>query len=166
MIGFWIFLIPQASQHKKYNQITKSLSTDYNSPDIDVHVTILGPLEAQEKDLINKVKSIAKRFERIEVEILGMNYTNTVTQCVFAQIKMSPKLLTLYKELELNLQYTNKSPFFPHMSLLYGDFSPEEKENISGQIKTDNKLLLDKLVIFREGPLPSDWFQVAEFELN
>ena len=52
------------------------------------------------------------------------------------------------------------------MSFVYGDFSPEEKSNIAEQIKIDDKLLLDKIVIYRDGHLPSDWGKVAEFKLK
>ena len=166
MSEYWIFLVPTISQSIEYNRIIKALSKKYKTPNIDAHVTILGPLKTEEKELIKKVKEIAKGFKRIEVEVFGINFSNTVSQCVFAQIKMSPQLLSLYKELETNLKYSNKSPFFPHMSLIYGDFSPEEKSNIARQVKVNNKLLLYKIVIYRDGPLPSDWKHVAEFELN
>lgn len=166
MSEYWIFLVPTLSQSGEYNRIIKSLSEKYKTPNIDAHVTVLGMLRTEEKELINKVKEIAKGFNRIEVEVFGINFSNTISQCVFAQIKMSPQLLSLYKELSINLQSSDKSPYFPHMSLIYGDFSPEEKSNIARQVKVSNKLLLDKLVIYRDGPLPSDWKHVAEFEFN
>ena len=167
MSTFDIFLVPAASQYKKYKNEINSLSRKYNTPGPSFpHVTLFELLEAEEQDLLTKVRKIIKSSKIMEVEIFGMNFTNTVNQCVFAQIKMSAQLLTLYKELETNLQYYNKSPFFPHMSLIYGDFSPEEKSNIAEQVKLGKKLLLDKLIIYRDGPLPSDWKHVAEFELN
>jgi 2'-5' RNA ligase len=166
MNEYWILLLPSTSQSGEYSKIINALSKKYNTSRIDAHVTILGPLEAEEDDLITKVKNIANGFNRIEVEVLGINFSNTVSQCVFAQIKMSPQLLALYVELQTNLQPLNKSPFFPHLSLLYGDFSPEEKANIAGQVKVGNMLMLDKLVVFREGPLPHEWTNVAEFDLN
>ena len=165
MSEFWIFLVPTVSQSSKYNKIIKIFSKKYNTPSFP-HVTLFEMLEAKEEDIITEVKDIAKDFKRMEVEIFGINFTNTVHQCVFAQIKMSSQLLSLYTKLETNLKYSSKSPFFPHMSLLYGDFSPEEKSNLAKQVKVGNKLLLDKLIIYRDGPLPSDWKQVAEFELN
>ena len=165
MSTFDLFLVPAASQYKKYNKIIASLSKKYNTPSFP-HVTLFELLEAEEQALLTKVKKIANSSRKMEVEILGINFTNTFNQCVFAQIKMSSQLLTLYKELETKLEYSNKFPFFPHMSLVYGDFSPEEKSNIAGLVKLGNKLLLDKLIIYRDGPLPSDWAHVAEFELN
>ena len=165
MNTFDIFLVPSISQYKKYNKLINSLAKKYRTPSFP-HVTMLSMLEAEEKDLVTKVKVVSESFNKIEVEIFGMNFTNTVSQCVFAQIKMSPQLLTLYEELETSLQYPDKSPFFPHMSLIYGEFSPEEKSDIAKQVKIGKKLLLDKVVIYRDGPLPSDWSHVAEFELN
>lgn len=123
-------------------------------------------IEAKEKDLVAKVKRIIEDFSKIEVEIFGINFTNTVNQCVFAQIKMSSQLLTLYKTLGTNLHYSDQSPFFPHMSLVYGDYSPEEKSSIAKQVKVDKKLLLDTVVIYRDGPLPSDWLHVVDFKLH
>lgn len=166
MSGFGIFLVPATSQYKKYNKIITSLSKKYDTLNFEAHVTVLGKLEAEEKDLVTKVKKIANGLNKIETNIFGVNFTNTFYQCVFAQLKMSPQLLNLYQELGTDLKYVNKSPYFPHMSLIYGDLSTEEKANIAGQVKVGKKILLDKLVIVRNGPLPSDWTHVAEFTLN
>ena len=94
-----------------------------------------------------------------------MNFSNTIHQCVFAQIKMSMQLLKLYEELSTTFNYSTDSPFFPHMSLVYGGISPEEKSNIAEHIKVGDKLLLDKILIYRDGPLPSDWKYLTAFEL-
>lgn len=166
MSEYWIFLIPTASQSKKYKMIINLLSNKYNTPDIELHLTVLGPLKTEENDLVNKVKMIAKKCNKLEVEILGINFSNTISQCVFAQIKMSPQLLNLYTELKTDLHDPDKSPYFPHLSLIYGDFTPAEKANIASQVKLDNTLILDKLVIFRDGPSPNEWTKVIEFELN
>ncbi|MHC1716337.1 MAG: 2'-5' RNA ligase family protein [Candidatus Dojkabacteria bacterium] len=165
MNTFDLFLIPAVNQYRKYTEIIDSLSKKYDTPSFP-HVTIFEMLEAEENDLVTKVERITKGFKKIEVEIFGMNFTNTVHQCVFAQIKMSSQLLALYNELETSLQYSTTSPYFPHMSLIYGDLSSEEKSNVAKQVKLGDKLLLDKLAIYRDGPLPGDWANVAEFELN
>jgi 2'-5' RNA ligase len=166
MSEYWIFLVPTVSQSVEYNRIIKSLSKKYKTPNIDAHVTVLGMLKTEEKELIKKVGEIAKGFKRIEVEVFGINFSNTVSQCVFAQIKMSPHLLSLYMELSTNLKSSDKSPYFPHMSLIYGNLPLEEKSSIASQVKLGNKLILDKLIIFRDGPLPNEWTNVAEFALN
>jgi len=165
MSTFDLLLVPAASQYRKYNKIIHSLSKKYDTPSFP-HITILNMLEADEKDLVAKVKKIARYFKQIEVAISGINFSNTHNQCVFAQIKMSPLLSALYEELKIDLQYSDKSPFFPHMSLVYGKLSREEKLDIASHIELDHKLLLDKLAIYRYGPLKSDWKPVAKFELN
>ena len=159
-----IFLVPAESQFNKYSDLINSLSNKYKTPSFP-HITLVEKVEAEEDELIEKVGAIAQILNKVEVEVFGMNFSNTINQCVFAQIKMSPQLLSLYIKLAEALQYPNKSPFFPHMSLVYGDFSPEEKSNIAKQIKIDDKLLLDKIVIYRDGPLPIDWGRVAEFKI-
>jgi 2'-5' RNA ligase len=123
-------------------------------------------LEAEEKELLGKVERTIKGYRPIDVEVMGTNVSNTASQCVFAQIKMSAQLLALYNELAAQLRYSDKSPFFPHLSLVYGEISPEEKSEIASQVKLDNRLQLDKLVIYRDGPSSDDWAHVAEFSLN
>ena len=96
MTTFWLFLIPEAGRQREYNKIIKSFSEKYGTPEIDAHVTLMSVPEAEEKDLLTKVARIAKDFSKLEVEVLGMNFSNTITQCVFAQLKMSTQLLSLY----------------------------------------------------------------------
>jgi hypothetical protein len=142
-----------------------SFSKKYAVPSLP-HVTVLSKIEAEETILIEKVKMIANISSQIEVGIFGINFSSTIHQAVFAQIKMSAELLSLYEALETTLRYFPKQPFFPHMSFTYGEFSPEEKANIATTIQVGKKLLLDKILIFRDGPLASDWARVAELKLN
>jgi 2'-5' RNA ligase len=165
METFDLFLIPTINQYEKYTKIINSLSKRYSTPSFP-HITLFEKIEANEKDLITQVNTITKDFNKIEVEVLGMNFANTIHQCVFAQIKMSSELLTLYNELEKTLHYSNQSIFFPHMSMVYGNLQPEEKQNIAANIELDSKLLLDTLLIYRDGSLASDWEQVAEFKFR
>jgi len=160
-----IFLIPTINQYKKYTEIINTLSNKYKTPSFP-HVTILEMVGIEENELIAKVREITRYFNKIEVDIFGINFSNTIHQCVFAQIKMSQQLLTLYNKLETNLHFFEKSPFFPHMSLIYGELTPEEKSNVAKLIKFNKKLLLDKLVIYKDGPLASDWKYVTEFKLK
>jgi hypothetical protein len=78
---------------------------------------------------------------------------------------MTTQLLNLFQELETGLKHSEKSPFFPHLSLVYGNLSSDEKANIANQTEVDKKLLLDKVIINSDGPLASDWRKVAEIEL-
>lgn len=166
MSTFDIFLVPTKAQYSEYDKVIQSFSLkNYKTPSFP-HITLLNKVEAEESDLVTKVQGISKSFNKIEVDVFGINFTNTVSQCVFAQIKMTSLLLNLYQELETELKHSEKSPFFPHMSLVYGNLSSEEKANIASQIKVEKKLLLDKVVIYLDGPLASDWRMIAEIGLN
>ena len=165
MNEFGIFLIPKQFQYKKYTKLINSLSKEYKSLDFDAHLTLIGSVKADKNELIDSVKYIAKNYKKINVKILGLNFSNTFYKCVFAQIEMNSQLLTLFNALKIKLKYKNENAFFPHMSLVYGDFSPEERENIARKIVVGKNLELDKLVIVKSGPVPSDWDRIVEFEL-
>lgn len=167
MSTFGIILIPAASQLTKYNNIIHSLSKKYSTPDFEAHITILTQLEAKEKDFTTTVGQIVKDFKKIKVSFLGMNFSSTIHHCVLAQIKMSPQLLTLHNELASKLKDPDKTPYFPHMSLMYGNLTPEKRLYISNQVKLGKYLLLDQIVVVHaDGDLPSDWTEVAKFKLN
>lgn len=118
------------------------------------------------KILFSIAAGVAKTYNQIEVEMFGVNFSTTIHEAVFGQIKMSAPLMSMYQELASKLQYPNKAPFFPHLSLIYGNLSPDEKSRIASQFQLNRTLLLDRLVIYRDGPLSSDWSKVAEFKLN
>jgi 2'-5' RNA ligase len=160
-----IFLLPTETQYNKYNTIISTYSKLYKTPSFP-HVTLLNLVESEEIELVTKVENIVKQYNEFEVEVFGMNFANTVSQCVFAQLKMTTQLLNLYTELVRTLNYSNPSPFFPHMSLIYGDLSSDKKSKTAQKISIDSSLILDKLVIYQDGPAPTDWRKVAEFKLN
>ena len=98
-----IFLVPAESQFNKYSDLINSLSNKYKTPSFP-HITLVEKVEAEEDELIEKVGAIAQILNKVEVEVFGMNFSNTINQCVFAQIKMSPQLLSLYIKLAEALQ--------------------------------------------------------------
>ena len=83
-----IFLIPAESQFSKYSDLINSLSKKYKTPSFP-HITLVEKVEAEEGDLISKVQKIAQSLNKIEVDVFGMNFSNTINQSVFAQIKMT-----------------------------------------------------------------------------
>jgi 2'-5' RNA ligase len=166
MSTFDVFLVPSETQYTKYEKVINSFATKkYKTPSFP-HITLLNLVEAEEKEIVTTVQRIVRNLKQIDVEVFGINFTNTVSQCVFAQIKMTTQLLNLFQELETGLKHSEKSPFFPHLSLVYGNLSSEEKANIANQVEVDKRLLLDKVMIYSDGPLASDWRKVDEFELG
>jgi len=160
-----LFLVPAEEYYMEYEKLINSFSKKYKVPSFP-HVTLLELVEAEEVELVAKVRSIAENLSRIEVEVFGINFSSTASQCVFAQIRMSGQLLAMFELLMKELRYTSRSPFFPHISIIYGDLSPEEKADIAGRITVSKTLLLDKLVIYRDNPKENEWAKVTEFALS
>lgn len=159
-----IFLVPEEKQYIKFNTLIKKFNTKFKTPSFP-HITVIEKVEMHEDELLETVELAVKKLDKLNVEILGINVSNTINQCVFAQVKMSEQLLNFYNELCSSLNTNNFIPFFPHLSFIYGDISTAIKFNVAKSISVSNSLSLDKVVVFQDGPLITNWRKIAEYIL-
>eukprot|EP01095_Lingulamoeba_sp_RSL-Kostka_P007143 TRINITY_DN2248_c5_g1_i1.p1 TRINITY_DN2248_c5_g1~~TRINITY_DN2248_c5_g1_i1.p1 ORF type:complete len:194 (+),score=52.89 TRINITY_DN2248_c5_g1_i1:53-634(+) len=188
---FSIWLVP-----KENYQLLESTINDFsdtrNTVKFSPHLTLLGGLrgsDIEEKIIIDNLNELCENNKNIQLKLCPINDSSfiqrgqTVHQCVYCVMEKNNEELTkLYKEcLELNKPLYNSSEeinvdekfeqYLCHLSLIYGDLSEEERDQVieeaSEKLNFDNLCFnIDKIILYdTTSRNEEEWFGIKTFDL-
>lgn len=125
-----LWLEPNGEVAYKLQERIKKLSKKYETPLFVPHVTLLGGLQASETELISLTNTLASSLHVFDLKLTKAGYHDRFYQSLFIYIDKSNKLKEA-RNLACRLFDCNgPEEYSPHLSLLYGDLSQNEKERI------------------------------------
>jgi hypothetical protein len=158
--GLW--LVPTGSAMEELKKVVVNLAAAHASPVFTPHVTLVGSLEGNESEVLTKVAHLAAETKPFTVETAAVDFSTTYFQCVFARIKTSVPLLELYQK--TSSMFSNADVFYmPHLSLIYGDFTFEERAEIAQSIDLPTLSFQPQLVLNRsDAQTPVEDWEIVE----
>lgn len=110
-------------------QRIEKLSETYHTPVFEPHITLLGGLQLGKTGLTQLVETLASSLHPFDVVLTRAGYRDTFFQSLYVHVEKNEALLNARKTAEQLFDHPEEE-FMPHLSLLYGDFSRDEKERI------------------------------------
>jgi len=164
--GFW--LLPPKKIQAEYQPLIDKYSKRLKTPSFEPHITIFGGVKEDEKKIVKKVERITSKLKPIQITFSDITVSTTYHQCVFARVKPTTYLLDTHLEFKATLGDLGKKMYVPHMSLVYGNMSTKEKNEIADEIKlTTNSFKADRFCLVNTDDFnPKTWIHVSEFQLN
>ncbi len=108
----------------------KKLSTKHNTPVFEPHITLLGSLEYGETELIQLTDTLAASLNPFEIVLTRAGYSDSFYQSLFVYAAKNEELIGARLKAEKLFDIEPDDEYVPHLSLLYGDLSRNEKERI------------------------------------
>jgi 2'-5' RNA ligase len=144
-----IWLVPSGADHDDLKKLISSLSAQYGTPDFEPHVTLvgLGVIAAADQNLIaGQVESLAKTICPFAMRLRGVGATADPFRSLFLKVEQTTQVMAAGRQgLDFYRQIQGQEPsstsYFPHLSLLYGNLPPSDKERIiAGRLKAQKRL--------------------------
>lgn len=156
-----LWLEPSGNIAYKLQERIKKLSEENGTPLFSPHVTLLGSLNASETELIPLADTLASSAEPFELELTKAGYLDTFYQSLFIHVKENSPLKELRKN-ACRLFDCSEDEYMPHLSLLYGDLSRNEKERILNIIGREYyvRFPVNNLVLMQTDGKPDQWQKV------
>lgn len=136
----------------------RELSEEYNSPAFEPHLTLLGGLKGDEEDLVQKTISLASLLKPFDIVLTKAGYRDRYFQSLFVHVQESEELKNARQKAE---QLFGKSggEYMPHLSLMYGDFTQEQKERILNRMGREfhMRFTADSLLLIQTQGEPDRW---------
>ncbi|PVF98858.1 LigT-like protein, partial [Serendipita vermifera] len=139
--GLSLWLIPPEPLQSVLESMIKAVSKMEGSPSFKPHMTIatfpvpsdIPPIEPILAPLRNEWAGLKPRFQSLHI---GSSYFVSVALALQPtdQLKEFQERIRQELSFKLNLQAPDK-PFFPHISLFYGDVSMEKRKNVETAIR-------------------------------
>lgn len=126
-LAFW--LTPAAHPHRLLESLVQSLAARYDAPVFQPHLTIAGG-QIEISRASETLRDIVAP-ESCELEVDEVDFSETYTKTLFVRFRLSPELRDLRAAIGEALQLPGDAEFDPHVSLLYKNLPPREKEDLA-----------------------------------
>ncbi|CAM6091646.1 unnamed protein product [Calypogeia fissa] len=166
------------SEHPGLRPATEHLQRIYGGPNVEPHVTVLGsvPFNSVEEGAA-KLQDLARSLKPITYRIRGVDQGRSYFQCLFLTVDPTPQVLEANAQAKRVFKVAeSQNAYFPHLSLLYGGLTDEDKkkgkalaEEKFGDILVNSEFVVSSLTLWTtdtEDKLLTSWKKVAEFPLQ
>ncbi|AKM79211.1 MAG: 2 3 cyclic phosphodiesterase [Candidatus Beckwithbacteria bacterium GW2011_GWB1_47_15] len=109
------------------------LAEEYKSPKFEPHLTLLSQVEGEKEEMIDKAKKLAAELSPFDLSLGEVAMSTTYYQCVFVRVRPTAKLIEANLKAKEIFKLEN-DVFMPHISLAYGDFAPQTREEMMGKV--------------------------------
>ena len=143
-VGHSLWMCPKrGAAREAYSAIIAETSSRLGTFRFLPHITLVAAMKTGAEDVVERTRVLAEKLAPYEFEFDAISQRDAYFQCVFAKMKASEEVVganrlarTVFSERSSDPEYT------PHLSLVYGDFSLEEKE--SGIVPEIEAMLREK----------------------
>ena len=159
--------MPSGDVYNRLVNLISQLSKKYSAPNFEPHVTLLSQVVGSEEEIIAKASQLADSLRPYEIKLTTVNYLDEYFKCLFVRIKETEDVMRANEKARERCRHPD-AKYMPHLSLLYGNFSPKIKEDIIKEIgKEINMSFKVKSInlFFTEGEV-KNWYRVKEFNLK
>jgi len=163
--GYSLWLMPTGDVYVRLAEIISHLSKEYNTPQFEPHITLIGEIEGSEQEIMSKTKQLLSATNQFPINLTQVDYLNQYFRCLFLRADETVGLMDANKRAReiFSRQYDPK--FMPHLSLMYGDFTLELKEQIIRETGRNFNINFNvpSVHLFSTNGEPKDWYRVTEF---
>lgn len=165
--SYFLWLMPQKEIADTFQEIVQNLSETYGTPAFEPHVTLVSGLSDNDDRLVKKIDVFARGKPKYSVTTKGIDYIHGFFTALILNIQNTPEIDQLNTQAREHLKPFGQGPYHPHLSLLYGDITSQEKERIiAGLNLAGQAITLDKLKLVCGHLDVEQWRVVGEWSLQ
>jgi len=174
--SYSLWLMPEGEVLDKFSQLIIKISSEYNSPGFKPHVTLLGDLTGLTKEeFLSKASRLAQSIEPFTITLKAVQYPASYPDDHEAYYRS----LYIVAERTEALMKTNESarkifdreggrPYNPHLSIIYGPFSAQTKEEIISKVGREFNVSFEvsNVYAWSDKGLPHEWKLIKKIPLG
>jgi 2'-5' RNA ligase len=168
LMEYSLWLMPTGAVDKKFSQLISQLAEQNSSPNFPPHVTLVGSIESYEEETIIKTQEVAKLIHPYTIKLMNVDYTDYYYRSLFVRVEPTGDVLEAYQKVKEIFPSPQEIGYMPHFSLLYGNFSPEIKEQIKKKIgdRFTDEFEVNSLHLYLTHGDVSKWHKIRDFPLT
>ena len=164
-ISFSLWLMPDGGAKKFFQKTINKLSENYRAPAFEPHITLIGGFLGIEKDLLIKTELLARQIKSFKLSIKNIGISNQFFQSLFLKVQLSKDLYNARKLSCIKLGLTIEG-YEPHLSLLYGKYTTNEKRKMFSIIDNYPKsFIVNKIYLAHNNEINFKWKVLKGFPL-
>nr|CAD1824119.1 unnamed protein product [Ananas comosus var. bracteatus] len=116
-----------------------TLRSEFGGPAFDPHITVVGATRLHPAAAVEMLRSAAAALSPYPARVASVARGGFFYQCVYLLIDPSPEVVEASAHCCRHFGYQSSTPYMPHLSLLYGDLTDEEKERARRRVEELDK---------------------------
>ncbi|KAI8617198.1 RNA ligase/cyclic nucleotide phosphodiesterase [Chytriomyces sp. MP71] len=172
-LSLWIGPPKGSKLDRALTEVVKHYSAELGTPVWEPHITLLGSVLASPEEALTTITDAVKDVTPFDVPLVDIVTKDFFFQCIMAKAAENNALMSLNASLRNLYPPPNNEPFWPHLSLVYGDLELDVKTRVCNEIKSNHDwsivgsvVHVEVIEIWRtEGPVDS-WVKVGQVSLS
>lgn len=165
-----LWIIPPKSISEGLAAVISRLSQQNSSPYFKPHITLLGDVTLLEEEMLSRTSKLTNLISPFRLKLTTVSYLREYFRCLFIKVEESEEIIEANQKARTLFNREHDPKFMPHLSLMYGDFSPEKKEEIISEIGNDFHMTFEvkslHLVLSSSHIAPENWRTLRQFRFQ
>ncbi|KAK7359168.1 hypothetical protein VNO77_01116 [Canavalia gladiata] len=170
-----VWAIPPEEVSGRFTKLMTALRSEFGGPQFEPHITVVGAIKLTADDALNKLRLACEGLKPFHVTVDRVATGTFFYQCVYLLLHPEPPLLQTNAHCTTHFGYTASTPYMPHLSLLYGDLTEEEKQKAEERANVVDGTLggfsfqINRLALYKtdtEDKTLKSWEKIAECTLS
>ncbi|KAL5774145.1 hypothetical protein ACOSP7_011702 [Xanthoceras sorbifolium] len=167
-----VWAIPPDEVGARLRKLMDGLSSDFGGPHFHPHVTVVGAISLTADGAVEKFRSACEGLRAYNCTVDRVARGN---QCVYLLLHPTPEVVEARAHCCGHFGYKNSSAYMPHLSLLYGDLTDDEKKKAQEKVNILDESIgklsfpITRLALWKtdtEDKTLKSWEKVAECNLS
>jgi 2'-5' RNA ligase len=161
--SYHLWLKPSGKAHDVLAEAIQDLSHKLRSPIFEPHVTLLSGLQGSEQDHLLRTEQLADWLQPLHISLIAPSYQDTYFQCLFLKVEETPPVMEAHARAKAAFADKAEAAFMPHLSLLYGLYSREVKQEIIATLPSHLRMTFDATALYltrSDSDDPKDWHEI------
>ena len=163
-----LWLVPAGEVCERLSRILSRLSARFEAPDFAPHVTLLGSLVGERRELIRQSARLAAGLRPFTLRLGEIDFRDEYFRCLFVHAALNEPLRKAHQAARREFSRQHEPAFMPHLSLLYGDIPQSLKGELRAELgpRLEVQFKVRSLHLYGTHGEPSHWRRVASFGLS
>jgi 2'-5' RNA ligase len=160
--------MPGGDVRDRLSGILHRLSARFGAPEFAPHITLLGSCVGERHEVIQRSARVATALRPFTIRLGELDFRDEYFRCLFVHAGLTAPLRKAYQAACQEFGRRRELAFMPHLSLLYGNFSPGLMKELMQEMgsRLDMQFKVRSLYLYRTHGEPRLWRQVARWGLN
>lgn len=172
-----VWALPPDDVAPRLKKLMQGLRAEFGGPQFEPHITVVGAISLTLDDALAKFRSASEGLKAYDAKVDRVA-TGTGTffyQCVSLLINPTPQVVEASAHCSGHFGFKRSTPYMPHLSILYGDLTDEEKKKAQEKANTLDESIaglsfpVTRLALYKtdtEDITLKSWEKIAECTLE
>ena len=165
-----MWLMPKPGASRAIGGLIRALSHRHGTPLFAPHVTLLGSINADRREVLRCARGVAAAAPPIRAGCRQVAGEDVFYRCLYVRLAEGPALMRAARLARRCFAPSRpRPPYMPHLSLMYGSINQEEKTDIIASLAEEPAgagLELATLAVYSTSGAPEDWAEVESLKLT